>query len=125
MKIAIISSEDFEPVYMVKNYIYFIERIYRPFSYYDPEYDEHITFITGLDTLIDSVASVKASMDGFAVEAITNHIEPDEFKRNQILIDDADRIAIFWDGKNDIVKDTIEYALSCKKDIEIYFDKKE
>lgn len=125
MKIAIISSKDFQPVYMVKNYIDFITMAYRPFAGYDPEYNEPITFITGLNTLVDCVASVKSSVGGFDVETISPDIEPDEFKRNKLLVEDSDIVAVFWNGENGIVKDTIQYALDSKRDLEVYFDNKE
>ena len=123
MKIAIISSEDFNPVYMVKNYIDAVKFHSRPFAGYDAEYDEHITFMTGVNTLIDAVGSVKASMEGFDVKAVTPKQEPNESKRNRMLIEEADKVIFFWNNKNDNVKRAIDFALSIEKTIEVYFDK--
>lgn len=41
--------------------------------------------------------------------------------RNSLMIDAADRIVAFWDGKSKGTLDTIQKALVAKKNLEVYF----
>lgn len=41
------------------------------------------------------------------------------FARNKIMVDEADIVVVFWDGKSSGTKDTIEYAMNEGKEIVI------
>lgn len=41
------------------------------------------------------------------------------FKRNQLIVDQADRVVAFWDGKSRGTKDTIDKARKAGKPVEI------
>ena len=123
MKIAIIGNETFQPIYMVQNYVSLVQLIYRPFNFYDPDYDEEITFLSCAENGIDSVALVRAGLEGFKVDIITDEQEPDLKKRRELLIDMSDKVVFFWDGKDAEICESLDYALNGKVNLEIYYPK--
>lgn len=44
-----------------------------------------------------------------------------DFIRNRSLIDQADVIMVFWDGKNTFIKKSIDYAKEQKKEIQLFY----
>lgn len=42
------------------------------------------------------------------------------FRRNQVIVDEADKIVAFWDGKSSGTKDTIDRAIRAGKPLDIY-----
>lgn len=125
-KIAIISNKDFQPLHMVKNYISYLQIVSRPFNFYDPDYDEHITFLTGLNTILDAVAVVQAGIEGFEVDStFLENPELTLLERNKIMVAAADRIVIFWEGKDDAIKAAIDYSIELNKNLEIFYPPKE
>ena len=45
------------------------------------------------------------------------------FRRNQLIVDEADKVVAFWDGKSSGTKDTIDRAIRVGKPIDIYVRK--
>ena len=43
-----------------------------------------------------------------------------DFIRNRSLIDQADVIIVFWDGKDTFIKQSIDYAKEQKKEIQLF-----
>lgn len=41
--------------------------------------------------------------------------------RNELIVEDVDRVVAFWDGESRGTKNTIDLALKMKKDLEVYF----
>ena len=41
--------------------------------------------------------------------------------RNELMVNDADKVVVFWDGKSKGSKHTIDLALKHKKDLEVIF----
>jgi len=45
------------------------------------------------------------------------------FRRNQLIVDEADKVIAFWDGQSNGTKDTIDRAIAAGKPIDIYVRK--
>ena len=115
MKIAIMGSAGFQPIYMIKNYVSVLQNIYRPFAGFDPEYDEYITILTNMESHTEAALAVAAGLEGFAVEMLTTFD----------MIMQADKVVIFCERNADSMQPHINSALSLKKNLEVYFAPKE
>ncbi len=43
------------------------------------------------------------------------------YKRNKFMVNEADEVLIFWDGKTNIIKETADYAVRKGKNVTVIF----
>lgn len=117
MRVLIIGSRDFPRLDMVRRYIFDLDQ---------SEDGPHITVISGGAKGVDSIAEEEARAYGFNVE-----IYPADWKtygrgaglkRNIEMIERADMVVAFWDGKSPGTRHSIREALKRGKRMRIFIE---
>jgi len=116
MKIAIIGSRDYpRPEFAKRKMISIIENL---------QYNLDVMIISGGARGIDSIADDVADITGISIKIF----KPDWDKygkragyiRNKLIIDEAEKVLAFWDGKSKGTKHSIDLAIKAGKPVNIY-----
>lgn len=121
MKIAVVGSREFSDIKFAKY------KIMQTLLFAIPDVDENKEepiLISGGARGIDSLAEKVANQ----YKVKTKIFSPDWNKygkragaiRNQLIVDRADKIIAFWDGKSKGTKITIDMAIKAGKPVDIY-----
>lgn len=118
MKIAVVGSREF------KNKEFVEKIVSRELNGYD-------TLVSGgcrgVDTWAENVIPIlNSGLANYRIKKII--FKPDwnrygkraGFLRNQLIIDEADRVIAFWDGKSKGTKHSIDLAIKAGKPLDIY-----
>lgn len=128
MKIAVVGSREFKDKQFVENMMIEIIRF------------DHWTLISGGAVGVDTWAEQYAKLMGWKriiLKANWNDLSfPDAIiktnkygkkydaragiRRNQLIVDEADKVVAFWDGKSSGTKSTIDMAIKANKPVDIY-----
>jgi len=118
MKIAVVGSREFKDKQFVYNKVTSI--------FYNTDYKTKAEFVSGGAIGVDS----------WAEECILGHtikhiFKPDwdkygkraGFLRNELIINEADKVIAFWDGQSKGTKHSIDLAIKAGKPVDIYVRK--
>jgi len=112
MKIAIVGTRDFPPakVGLIRQYVYSLPL--------------NTVIVSGGARGVDSFAEHFARERGMGVIIFRPNWKPDGkydptagFKRNTLIVAEADEIVAFWDGKSTGTQNTIEQATAAGKKV--------
>ena len=138
MKIAIVGSRDFFLIYDYKNLKYIVDYVKTSFAHevIINEFSEGDILISGGAKGVDIFA--EATIDEWNKKAYEysknpNKLEKKIFKpdwdkygkkagflRNQLIVNEADKVIAFWDGKSKGTKHSIDLAIKAGKPLDIY-----
>jgi predicted Rossmann fold nucleotide-binding protein DprA/Smf involved in DNA uptake len=111
VKVAIVGSRDYPDIDQVEMYV--ADRL-RPGD----------VVVSGGARGVDLAAEVAASTCG--LDVVVHMPEWDKygksagFRRNRIIVEDADRVVAFWDGKSKGTKHSIDLAHKLGKPVEVF-----
>jgi hypothetical protein len=135
MKLAIVGSRDYPDLFQVTAYIDFVcseQEQYRVEAsttaegYYEPGYDPMPVLVSGGARGVDTHA-VEYGAKAWGLKSIVfpadwnKHGKRAGIVRNGQIVQAADFIVAFWDGKSRGTKSTIDLALSAHKHLEVFF----
>ncbi len=132
MKIAVVGSRDFFLIYDYKNLKYIVDKEKEDFAHkvLGDVFAYKDTLISGGAKGVDIFA--EATIDGWNKYATDKYkkiiFKPDwdkygkkaGFLRNQLIIDEADKVIAFWDGISKGTKHSLDLAVCKKIPIDIY-----
>ena len=113
MKVAIVGSRNFSNLQRVRDYVVMLP--------------PNAIVISGGARGVDQTAAYEAKIRGLKI--VIHYPEWENlgraagFIRNKLIVQDADKVVAFWDGQSHGTLDTITYAKSIRKPLEIYVDK--
>lgn len=126
MRVAVVGSRRFRDLPLVRDYI---RRL-----------PAGTTVVSGGAAGVDSVAEYTAKFSGYPVitfpidrKGLPPYGDPDglaEFtrrahRRNQLIVENCDRMVAFWDGKSGGTADAIRRAEALGKPVEVYYPRPE
>jgi len=119
MKLAIIGSREFKDIILVDSVVE-LELI--------PKFRNDLTIISGGAKGVDEYVAKLARRHGIQViehkpDFSKGYDVAEYHKRNDKIIESADRVIAFWDGKSRGTKSVIDKCLQRKKHIQVIFDK--
>lgn len=115
IKVAIVGSRGFSDLARVQQAVASLK-----------QFDPQITIVSGGAKGVD-----KAAEDAARYLKLNTVIFPAEWHkhgkqagmvRNKLIVNEADHVIAFWDGKSKGTKNTIDLALKNKKNLEVVFE---
>ena len=113
MKIAVVGSREFTRLEEVRQFVF--------------EQERDTVIVSGGAIGVDKVATETAAFYSMPYEVHlpdwTKHGRSAGVIRNQIIVDAADEVVAFWDGKSRGTKHTIDYARLRRKPLRVVGDR--
>lgn len=112
MKIAVVGSREYPDMEGVRRFIRALPK--------------DVVVISGGARGVDSVAEEEARVQGLTVEIYpadwARYGRRAGYVRNKIMVDKADKVVAFWDGKSKGTKHTIDLARKASKPLCVFDD---